>query len=194
MDAADFVASRADLPDGGRWTELIAGEPVAFAPPEPLHGTFVLNLSKALAEAAGKGAAAGRSGAGAVFETGLQTAVDPDTVRFPAVCLFDRGVFAQMDREIVDAVPSVVVEVPGTPDRRREIGRRIEEYHAAGVDAVWIADLSEETVNVAAPHAAPQTLGDSDRLTTNVLPDFAPTIADLFAVPEWWTGRRPTSD
>ncbi|NNJ24574.1 Uma2 family endonuclease [Alienimonas chondri] len=193
MDAATFAANRADLPEGGRWTELIAGDPVMFSPPEPLHGTFVLNLSKALAEATAKGARAGRQGAGAVFETGLQTAEDPDTVRFPAACLFARGVFDQMDLEIVDDVPSVVVEIPGTPDRRREVGRRIEEYHATGVGTIWIADLAEETVNVVAPHESPTTLGGSDRLTTEVLPAFAPTVEELFAEPVWWTrgGRNP---
>ncbi|MFH5803381.1 Uma2 family endonuclease [Alienimonas sp. DA493] len=189
MDAATFAATRADLPDGGRWTELIEGEPVAFAPPEPLHGTFVLNLSKAFAAAAGQGAANGQFGVGAVFETGLQTAADPDTVRFPAACLFARGVFEQMDREIANAVPALVVEVPGTPDRRREVGRRIEEYHAAGVAAVWIADLSELTVTIARPHAAPQTVGGSNRLTTDVLPAFGPTVEELFAEPEWWTRK-----
>ncbi len=142
-----------------------------FAPPEPLHGTFVLNLSKRFADAAGRGIAAGRLGAGAVFETGLQTAAGPDTVRFPAACLFDRGVFEQMDREIIaDAVPAVVIEVPGTPDRRREVGRRIEEYHAAGVREVWVADLEEMTILLAPPHTSPTVLGGDDCLTTDVLP------------------------
>ena len=189
MDAATFAATRAELPDGGRWTELVAGEPVMLAPPEPLHGTFVLNLSKALAEATAKGAAAGRFGAGAVFEVGVQVARDPDTVRFPAACLFGSGVFAQMDREIADAVPPLVVEVPGTPDRRREIGRRVEEYHAHGVRAVWIADIADETVRVAEPHQMPTQLAGEDRLTTDLLPGFAPTVADLFALPEWWTNQ-----
>lgn len=188
MDAATFAATRADLPDGGRWTELIAGEPVMFAPPEPLHGTFVLNLSKRFADAAGRGIAAGRLGAGAVFETGLQTAAGPDTVRFPAACLFDRGVFEQMDREIIaDAVPAVVIEVPGTPDRRREVGRRIEEYHAAGVREVWVADLEEMTILLAPPHTSPTVLGGDDCLTTDVLPEFAPTVTELFTLPKWWT-------
>ena len=191
MDAATFAATRADLPDGGRWTELIAGQPVMFAPPEPLHGTFVLNLSKALAEAAGRHAAAGRTGAGAVFETGLQTAADPDTVRFPAALLFARGVFAQMDREIADAVPAAVVEVPGCPDRRRELGRRIEEYHTAGVPAVWVADILTETVDVVVPGENPRTVGGSDRLTTDVLPGFGPTVEELFRLPAWWTDGGP---
>ena len=195
MDAATFAATRADLPDGGRWTELIAGEPVMFAPPEPLHGTFVLNLSKACAEAARQAAAAGSFGAGAVFETGLQTAARPDTIRFPAACLFEQGVFAQMDREIADDVPAVVVEVPGSADRRKEIGRRIEEYHAAGVAAVWIADITDETIRVARPHETPEKLAGDDRLTTDLLPGFGPTVASLFALPEWWTsGGRPSRD
>ena len=189
MDAAEFADRRHELPDGGRWTELIAGTPVMFAPPEPLHGTFVLNLSKALAEATAKNAAAGRFGAGAAFETGVRTAADPDTVRFPAAAVFATGVFAQLDRTIADAVPGLVVEVPGTPDRRREIGRRVEEYHALGVAAVWIADIADETVRVALPHESPRVLAQADRLTTDLLPGFAPPVADLFKLPEWWTNQ-----
>ncbi|MEM9701343.1 MAG: Uma2 family endonuclease [Planctomycetota bacterium] len=186
MDAAAFVEARPDLPDGGRWTELIAGEPVSFAPPEPLHGTFVLNLSKAFAFAVEQGARAGRFGAGAAFETGLQTVADPDTVRFPAASLFAREVFDQLDRTIARVTPAAVVEVPGTPDRRRTMSRRIEEYHGLGVAEVWIADLAERSVTVAPADAAPQTLTGDARLTADALPGFAPTVEELFRLPEWW--------
>ena len=189
MDAAEFAARRHELPDGGRWTELVAGEPVPLAPPEPLHGTFVSNLSEALAEATLKNAAAGRFGAGAVFETGLQTAAGPDTVRFPAAAVFGSGVFAQLDREIADAVPGVVVEVPGAADRRRGVGRRVEEYHAAGVPAVWVADITDETLRVFRPHERPEVLGAEDRVTCDLLPGFAPTIKELFKLPAWWTDQ-----
>ena len=189
MDAAEFAARRHELPDGGRWTELVAGEPVMLAPPEPLHGTFVSNLSQFLADATAKNAAAGRYGAGAAFETGLRTAADPDTVRFPAAAVFASGVFAQLDRVIADAVPAVAVEVPGTADRRRGVGRRIEEYHAAGVAAVWVADIADETIRVARPHEPPETFAGADRLTCDPLPGFAPTVEELFALPEWWTNQ-----
>ena len=187
MDAATFAEVRPDLPDGGRWTELVDGEPVMLAPPEPLHGTFVLNLSKALADAAAKGAAAGRFGAGAVFEVGVRVAEGPDTIRFPAASLFAERVFEQLDATVADAVPAVVVEVPGTPDRRRDAARRVEEYHAAGVGEVWVADIAESTVTVAAADDRPTLLSGDDRLTVGVLPAFGPTVAELFAVPAWWT-------
>ena len=187
MNAAEFAAVRADLPDGGRWTELVEGRPVGLAPPEPLHGTFVLNLSNAVAAAVLRNAKAGRVGAGAVGELGLQTAADPDTVRFPAVSLFAAGVFSQVDKPVADATPPVVVEVPGTPDRRRDLPRRVEEYHAAGVGEVSVADIREKTVSVAAPHEPPAVLAEADRLTTALLPGFAPTVAELFTLPEWWT-------
>ena len=189
MDAAEFAARRHELPDGGRWTELVAGEPVMLAPPEPLHGTFVSNLSEALAAATAKNAAAGRFGAGAVFEPGLRTAADPDTVRFPAAAVFAGGVFSQLDLTIADAVPAVAVEVPGTADRRRGVGRRIEEYHAAGVACVWVADIADETVRVLFADARSETLAGDDRLTCDPLPGFAPTVAELFALPEWWTNQ-----
>ena len=189
MDAAEFAARRHELPDGGRWTELIAGEPVMFAPPEPLHGTFVLNLSNALAAATLSNARAGRFGAGAAFETGVHTRSDPDTVRFPAAAVFGADVFARLDETVAGAMPGVVVEVPGTADRRRGVGARIEEYHAAGVPVVWVADIAERSVSVARPHERPDVLREDDRVTCDPLPGFAPTVAELFRLPEWWTNQ-----
>ena len=124
-----------------------------------------------------------------MFETGLQTAAGPDTVRFPAAAVFGSGVFAQLDREIADAVPGVVVEVPGTADRRRGVARRVDEYHAAGVAAVWVADIADETLQVIRPHERPDVLKADDRVTCDLLPGFAPTVRELFKLPEWWTDR-----
>ena len=50
LTAELFAAQRFDLPDDGRWTELVAGRVVALGPPEPIHGTVVLNLTKALGQ------------------------------------------------------------------------------------------------------------------------------------------------
>jgi Uma2 family endonuclease len=54
LTVEQFVAGRHELPDGGRWTELIAGRPILLSPPTVEHGNAVLNLGKALAEYSGK--------------------------------------------------------------------------------------------------------------------------------------------
>src|SRR5260221_12134109 len=86
MTAQQFVDSRDELPDGGRWTELVAGKPVTLSPPTVEHGTAVLNLGKALAEYVQR-----EQGGYACFELGLVIARHPDTVCFPAACFFTAG-------------------------------------------------------------------------------------------------------
>ena len=45
MTAEEFVASRYELEEGGRWSELILGESVSLVAPPPKHGTAVLYKS-----------------------------------------------------------------------------------------------------------------------------------------------------
>jgi hypothetical protein len=52
ITAAAFLAQRFELPDGGRWSELIRGEVVQSQPPDAPHGNVILHLSKALAACA----------------------------------------------------------------------------------------------------------------------------------------------
>ena len=108
--AEQFVAERDELPDGGRWTELIAGKPVTLSPPTIEHGTAVLNLSKALAKYSQQ-----EQGGYSCFELGLVIARDPDSVRFPAICVFTTGpLFAEADKVVTEARPSLIVEVAST--------------------------------------------------------------------------------
>ena len=130
MSAAEFSARRFDLPDGGRWTELIAGEPKTMHPPDDKHGDVILNLSKAVA-----GILTPESRAFPGFEIGIQTARNPDTVRFPAMSLFTKGErFSDIETAISREVPVLVVEIVSTNDRRTTIAERVFEYHGLGID------------------------------------------------------------
>ena len=46
MTVKEFVETRHELPDGGRWHELHSGRPQLLDAPDDEHGTVVLNLSK----------------------------------------------------------------------------------------------------------------------------------------------------
>ena len=121
MTAKQFAANKHLLPEGGRWQELHEGRPVLMQPPDDLHGTTVLNLSRALAwwlqgtevdaetENADEALPSAQTTPGhcdenrpgneadpqrtgyACHEIGLQVAAQPDTVYCPAISFFDSG-------------------------------------------------------------------------------------------------------
>ena len=76
LTAEDFADRKYELPDGGRWTELVEGQVTAYSPVDDVHGNVVRNLSGALATHAQQ-TQQGYAG----FELGLIVSRDPDTVR-----------------------------------------------------------------------------------------------------------------
>ena len=48
LTAEEFAETKFDLPERGRWCELVAGDIRQFDPPDGLYGPVVLNLTKAL--------------------------------------------------------------------------------------------------------------------------------------------------
>ena len=190
ISAAEFAEKKYDLPEGGRWTELVAGEVVQYQPPDEKHGTVVLNLSKSLARYF-QGAEAENAGE-AAFELGLHVARDPDTVRTPPVCCF-RGEsrFAVLDEVVTDRPPAVVAEIASTNDRRRNMAQRVEEYLRWGVPLVWVIDPHQEQVHVLQQGQPQKQLGARDSLIGfPVLPGFSIRVTDLFAEPKWWREHK----
>lgn len=187
MTADQFAEHRHDLPDGGRWTELVAGELRVLHPPDDKHGNVVLNLSKAVA-----GALRPSSSSFAGFELGVQTARNPDTVRFPAMSLFTSGDrFSRIDAVYVAQTPSLVVEIVSTNDRRTSIAERVYEYHGLGVEKVWVADPHSESITVLRRRSTPITFTGRERLSDiALLPGLEIDVVDLFAEPVWWRGKR----
>jgi len=123
-----FLTDREELPDGGRWTEVLAGRLVMLQPPTIEHGTAVLNLSKALAEFTQH-----EPGGYACFELGLIVARNPDTLQFPAVSFFVEGPrFAEADKIVTETRPALVTEVASTNDRRRAMRQRVTGWWIGG--------------------------------------------------------------
>jgi Uma2 family endonuclease len=187
MTADEFAARRHELPDGGRWTELVAGEPKTLHPPDDKHGDVVLNLSKAVANVI---TPTGPSYA--AFELGVQTRRNPDTVRFPAMSLFTRGDrFEVIDATVAPVVPALVLEIASTNDRRTSVAERVYEYHGLGVEKVWIADPHGGAMTVLRRNHSPLTFTGDDRLTDiALLPGLELPVLALFAQPAWWRGKR----
>lgn len=183
LTAEQFGVTRFDLPDSGRWTELVRGKVVTLAPPEPDHGTIVLNLGKEFA-----GYFQRHRVGYACFDLGLTLSRSPDTVRFPAVSLFLGHVdFAESDRDITDSIPDLVVEVGSSPVRRRTMSDRVTELLAMGVRQVWVIDPAARSVDVLESTRPREHLLAARVLeSANLLPGFGMQVEDLFVEPSWW--------
>lgn len=185
LTAEEFADRKFDLPEGGRWHELVAGELQQFDPPEVVHGNIVLNLSKALAEHL-----APDSTVYACFELGLVVCRDPDTVRCPPVSLFVEGeAFAEMDKQVTETRPGLVIEIAASNARRAGMADRIGEFHGWGVELVWVIDPQDRCVHVAPRGRDRQVVEAAETLRSHpLLPGFGVRVDDLFADPDWWSG------
>lgn len=183
--ANEFIARRHELPDGGRWTELIRGETRMMEPPDQKHGDVIHNLAQRVA-----GIMAPDRPHFAGFEIGVQTTHQPDTVRFPAVSVFTRGDrFAQLDSMLAAEAPTLVMEIVSSSDRRRTIAERVFEYHRSGVEKVWVIDPIDQQVTILKKSARPVMFSQEERLTDiAVLPGLEIAARELFVVPSWWNG------
>lgn len=183
LTAEQFVERRAELPDGGRWTELDAGSMVTFTPPEPEHGTALLNLSKNLAAAVSP-AEPGY----ACFDLSLVITRRPDTVRCPAISYFAGGpLFAESDNTLSEKCPDLVVEIASSNDRRRNLANRVERYLKWGVRCVWVLDTHAKQVYVFQPSRQTERLASHQTLFGSpVVPAFRMPVGDLFREPSWW--------
>jgi Uma2 family endonuclease len=184
--AAEYGDRKLDLPEGGRWTELVAGEIVTLQPPDDLHGNVVRNVMLAFSKFAHQ------SQRGyACFEIGIVTHRQPDTVRCPPACYFLEGApFAEIDNLIAQTKPAVVVEIASTNDRRSQMEQCVTEYLDLGIPLVWVIDPDQKQVHVFQPNRTAKRYSEHQILYgSSVLDDFQFPVGDLFALPPWWNDK-----
>lgn len=186
--AAQFVSQRHSFPDGGRWMELVQGKVEQLDPPDVLHGNVVMNLSKTLAEHFQK--AADDVVGYACFELGLKVVSNPDTIRFPAVSLyFGSERFSETDEIVAEKLPQLAIEIASTPKRRKGISKRVEEYHAAGIETVWVIDSKEKEVHVINHKLFSIKYVESRTFSgTGAMSSFRMPVGPMFEDPTWWGG------
>jgi Uma2 family endonuclease len=178
----EFYQRRDDLPEGGRWCELVQGRVVEYTPPDPLHSGVVLNVAKEL------GMYAMRTGNGyACFDLGLVVGRAPDTVRVANIAYFVSGPrFAYTDAAFAETAPELVIKLASSADRRESMHQRVAECLAAGVRQVWVLDTKVRVARVHRPKGPQQTVPSHETLSgADVLPGFACEVGPLFDVPEW---------
>lgn len=182
LSAEEFYSRLPELPEAGRWCELVRGGVVQLDPPSAEHGAVVLNVARALGEFCT------RTHRGyACFNTLLVTRRGPDTVRRPSITFFTWARrFSEMDAALSERAPRLVVEVVSTDARRRQIPDKVREYHALGTKLVWLLDLEQASVEVHRPHREVQLLPrDAALRGEGVVRGFRCEVATLLRVPDW---------
>ena len=158
--------------------ELIRGEIVPMTPASPGHGRIASRLDTRLrnyVEARSLGEVYGG-------DVGFHIERDPDTVRAPDIA-FVRAERAaeEPERGFFPGPPDLAVEVVSPDDRLSEAMAKVQDWLAAGCEAVWLVDPATQRVTI---FRTGQTtvLKAGDTLTGgDLLPGFALPVAELFA-------------
>jgi Uma2 family endonuclease len=159
--------------------ELVLGRIVPMSPTGGEHGRIEGNLYEALRSFVKPR----RLGQVLVGEVGVFTRRNPDTVRGADVAFISSERYAQLEstRGFLRVPPDLVVEVRSPDDSVAALDRKAQEYLAAGVRIVWVADPDRRSVRVHRPGTDARELRADDRLTgDDVLPGFDVAVATLF--------------
>ena len=122
---------------------------------------------------------------GRVFinDTFLLTERDPDSIRGMDVAYvsFTRLPKGPVPRGALEVLPELIVEVRSPSDTWNDVFAKVEEYLAAGVGVVLVADPEKETVSALRKGPTQEDFHAGDTLTVpDVLPGFAVEVARLF--------------
>jgi Uma2 family endonuclease len=178
MDAAVMTGEELfALGDIGR-AELVKGELIRMTPTGHPHGHYEVNFVLSL------GAFVRQHELGRVLsgEVGIYTQRNPDTVRGADVAFISNERLAQVQSQgYLDVAPELVVEIMSPDDRWSKVTEKLEEYFAAGVRTIWVADPRRQRVYVYHSLTEAERLTVEDKLSGgDVLPGFEVAVAELF--------------
>jgi Uma2 family endonuclease len=175
ITAEEFI----ELPDDGRYYELVRGELIELPPPGAEHGQVCMNFGFDVKSFLG------RSSGGVVIsnDSGIILGRGPDTVRGPDICYYGPGRLPgnRAPKRYPDIPPDLVVEVISPFDRAPDIDEKIQEWLAAGVRLVWAAYTDRREVVAHLSPTERRVFAEDAVLTAEpVLPGFACPVARLF--------------
>lgn len=194
LSAKEFAELKYTLPEAGRWHELHDGQTVLLSAPDEVHGTVVLNITRALAEWFQMQPQKSRGYA--CHDLGLHVHSEPDTVYVPTVSIFREGkLFGQFDHVIATEVPTIVIDVASSNDRRRDMRLRTSAYMHHGVECVWVPDPFKKEIQVIRNSKHTLALGKWQILNADdLLPGFTMSVESVFREPKWWDGKLPEAE
>jgi Uma2 family endonuclease len=122
---------------------------------------------------------------GKVFGPDGVIRLEPEEIRVPDVAFMSKQRFAGRKLETSafrELGCDLVVEVISRSNTRREMERKLSDYFAAGVQAVWLVHpINREVVVYSSPSKSATLRGDDVIEGGMVLPGFSVRVADLFA-------------
>ncbi|REJ90613.1 MAG: Uma2 family endonuclease, partial [Planctomycetota bacterium] len=84
------------------------------------------------------------------------------------------------DEQKSDYFPDLCVEVLSPSNRPKEVAEKQGEYLAAGAEEVWIVDPASRRVDIVRSDGKGRGFGESEQITSEVLPGFSANVADFF--------------
>ncbi len=125
---------------------------------------------------------------GAVFGEAGYVRIRVGRIRIPDVSFVPWGHLKKnelKEKRIIDAVPTLAVEVLSESNTRKEMEDKLDDYFHAGVKLVWYVDPDTETVDVYTSRKRKRTLDVTQSLDGGkVLPGFSLPIRELFETAE----------
>jgi Uma2 family endonuclease len=178
LTVADVAALPRTLPSGDVRYELIDGRLIHMPPPGDIHGAVQSNVVTQLkVQGEFRGLGRARTEVGLVLRRNPDRLTGPDAVFVTAALLPLR----RSPEGYLETIPELVVEVRSPNDTGPEVQAKVDEYLAAGVRVVWVADPAVQTVTAYRPNQPVQVFGPADMLTVpDVIPGFQVPVADLF--------------
>lgn len=166
----------AQLPDDGYRYELLQGELIQMAPPDPNHGKRQARL---IYEFVGY---ADRRGGEVTGEAGFHLEIDPDTVLAPDVTYTrpERVPLGQ-ERGFGRYAPHVAAEIDSPSNRPGERRRKVKAYHEAGTQIVLFVNDEKRTVTVEYADGRREVLREGDVFDGGeVMPGFRLPVTEFF--------------
>jgi Uma2 family endonuclease len=182
MTASDFW-DWVHLPENrDRHFELERGKVVEVSRPGEVHGVVCANVAWIL----GGYIRQRRKGYVLANDTGIMWESDPDTVKGPDACFYEKNCsFGDLNPKWTEDVPSLVVEVRSPNDRMIKLNGRIEQFLRWGVELVWLVEPEGCGITVYRRDRPLEVLEADEELTGDgILPDFRCRVADFFFMPE----------
>ena len=178
LTIADVAVLPRTLPSGDVRYELDDGSLIIMAPPGDIHGSAQNKLGSALlVQGEHRGLGKARTEVGLILRRNPDRLVCPDALFSATPSLPLR----RSSEGYLETIPDLVVEVRSPNDTGPAVQAKVDEYLAAGVRVVWVADPAGQTVTAHRLNQPPQVFGPADTLTVpDVIPGFQFPVADLF--------------
>ncbi len=181
LTAADLAQLPTELPSGAVLYELDDGRLIVRPPPGDAHGAIELGIAAAL-RYQGQNRGHGKARCG---EVGILLWRNPDrVVGADAVFIASASLPLRLSPEgYLETIPDLVIEVVSKNDTRAYTRRKVEDYLAAGVRVVWVADPARHNVTVHRAGAGPEILGEDQELTLEgIIPGFRLSVREALEV------------